>query len=522
MKSAAVLQVVAVALAFGQAWVDIRGRGTEGYDVAVSDSGNVFSLGSAAWKEKSAGIDIAALTSGGQQRWTHHFTRPSAFTETNGKIRLSASGIVASVVAGSGYAGYSALYIMACSPSGDSLWSRYHDTGKYGNAQPYDVAVDDIGNVFITGPASTDSTGWDIYTTKVRPSGALAWERRYDGQRHADDYGRGIALDSDGNVYVAGEMRNALNKRKPIILKYDSSGTLVWDRLFGVQEDDNGGYSDIGLDPTGRIYAAGWGWLGAPSPVAMYSSGGDSIWTRLITGQVSYLAPDLAGSVYLTGYDGNDLSTWKYDSLGNTLWQRKYRGTANQQASPGGVCLGSDGNPVVLGSSIGLGTDMDIATIKYSPAGDSMWVANFHYYLADFGLGLATDAASNVYVTGRCTDSTSGYVWVTLEYRASGPGVAENPDERPESASNAIRVVPSVVSGRCRFEVPEGCDVGGIRILDITGRVVRELELEPGSGSGDGSRCVIWNAADEQGQPVPNGIYVATASGSSAKFLLHR
>jgi hypothetical protein len=87
-----------------------------------------------------------------------------------------------------------------------------------------------------------------------------------------------------------------------------------------------------------------------------------------------------------------------------------------------------------------------------------------------------------------------------------------------------IRVVPTVVSGRCRFEVPVWSGAAALRILDISGRVVSEVPigLEP-SGR---TRAVSWSATDNSGRPVPNGVYFATASGpsyrSSAKFLVQR
>jgi hypothetical protein len=54
------------------------------------------------------------------------------------------------------------------------------------------------------------------------------------------------------------------------------------------------------------------------------------------------------------------------------------------------------------------------------------------------------------------------------------------------------------------FEVPEGGGEVALQIYDVSGRLVRTLVKGYES---PGTRAVTWNGRDDQGQPMPSGIY---------------
>ncbi len=64
------------------------------------------------------------------------------------------------------------------------------------------IAVDTSGNVYVTGYST--GTGWDYATVKYLANGDSAWAMRYNGPGNADDSPNGIAVDDSGNVYVTG------------------------------------------------------------------------------------------------------------------------------------------------------------------------------------------------------------------------------------------------------------------------------------------------------------------------------
>jgi hypothetical protein len=108
-------------------------------------------------------------------------------------------------------------------------WVRRYDGPSHMNDQPTALKVDSKGDVFITG-ANYDQAMSDICTVRYDGrTGALLWERVYDGPATGDDAPHSMALDGAGNVLVAGRSGNGTAKWA-YLAKYDgANGTLLWE-----------------------------------------------------------------------------------------------------------------------------------------------------------------------------------------------------------------------------------------------------------------------------------------------------
>jgi Rieske Fe-S protein len=89
----------------------------------------------------------------------------------------------------------------------DTAWVRRYDGPSNRHDDARGLAVDDSGNVYVTG----DSKGEvepnylpDYATIKYLPNGDTAWVRRYDGPEGSMDMATALAIDGSGNVYVTG------------------------------------------------------------------------------------------------------------------------------------------------------------------------------------------------------------------------------------------------------------------------------------------------------------------------------
>jgi uncharacterized delta-60 repeat protein len=160
------------------------------------------------------------------------------------------------------------------------------------------------------------------------------------------------------------------------------------------------------------------------------------------------IAKDSDGNVYVAGYGagmgtGNDYITIKYDSAGNQLWVQRYNGPGNGDDVVYGIAVDSAGNVYVTGSSYGIGTGADLATIKYNgQTGAPMWdlsnqpgtistqqgtptsvngksiAARYNGpgNLGDGARNIGLDSAGNVYVTGTSQGVLGNLDFATIKY----------------------------------------------------------------------------------------------------------
>ena len=92
--------------------------------------------------------------------------------------------------------------------SGDLEWSAvYNGDGDLIDI-PHDLIIDDSLNVYVTGESPGNGTGSDYATIKINNStGATVWASRFNGPCNGFDAAVAIAVDEDGNVYVTGQSK---------------------------------------------------------------------------------------------------------------------------------------------------------------------------------------------------------------------------------------------------------------------------------------------------------------------------
>ncbi|MCK7576836.1 MAG: SBBP repeat-containing protein [Chromatiales bacterium] len=90
-------------------------------------------------------------------------------------------------------------------PDGNLLWGQRYDGSGNGDDEAYALVVTQIPfSVLVAGRSLNTKETMTYVILKYDPDGHLLWERRYDGSGNGDDEARAIAVDSLGNVYVTG------------------------------------------------------------------------------------------------------------------------------------------------------------------------------------------------------------------------------------------------------------------------------------------------------------------------------
>ena len=164
---------------------------------------------------------------------------------------------------------------MKLSGSGVPIWSTY--LGGSDNDVGWGIAADSIGNVFVTGSTSSsgwvsggfDTTYggglYDAFVVKLSGSGAHLWST-YLGGSDEDD-GTDIALDGVGNVFVTGRIKSSgwvsegfdttpNGNYDPFVAELSGSGSHLWSTYMGGSDNDIS--SGIGTDGRGNIFVTGY------------------------------------------------------------------------------------------------------------------------------------------------------------------------------------------------------------------------------------------------------------------------
>jgi len=318
------------------------------------------------------------------------------------------------VSGGSAHDYYTAKYAAA---NGAVMWERsYHGPGTSDDIA-YGVAVDVGGNVFVTG-SSYNGYNWDIYTAKYAPAdGAILWQQRYNGLKRGLSDARAVAVDAVGNVFVTGGASNhrfILNQWSSsdyYTAKYAATdGALLWERRYNNSTNGDVQPTALAVDAGGNAIVAG----GAGT--IKYLANGTPAWTNN-TPFAKAVAVDVSGNVIVTG----DGSTTKYAAAnGAILWQTNCPGTAPA------VALDGHGNVVVAGYAPGTNFNFDCYTAKYAAAdGSLLWEKRYNGSPGRFNgaVAVAVDASGNVAVTGLSAVRDTGYEdtfdYYTAKYAAT-------------------------------------------------------------------------------------------------------
>ena len=290
----------------------------------------------------------------------------------------------------------------------EKTWGGTDGLGDLG----WGVAVDSSGNIYVLGETGSFGAGQaDVFLLKYGPNGTLLWQKTWGGTK--DDWGWGVAVDSSGNVYVSGETQSlGTGSSDVFLLKYDSNGTLLWQKTWGgTQYDFSLG---IAVDSSGNVYVIGgttsFGAGLSDVLLLKYDPNGTLLWKKTWGGEkydkVFGVAVDPSGSIYMTGGTESfgaglrDVLLLKYGPDGTLIWQKTWGGENFDIGFD--VAVDSSGSIYVTGQTLSFGAGwIDIFLLNYDPVGTLLWQKTWGGGDQEMGFDVAVDSSGSIYVTGR-------------------------------------------------------------------------------------------------------------------------
>jgi hypothetical protein len=412
-------------------------------------------LGGGAEIESSVAVDSSGNAYVTGQTLSANFpTTPGVFQTSLGgtgainafvaKLNSTGSALVYSTYLG-GSSGDGA-YCIAVDSSGDAYVTGQTQSTNFPTASPYQASLAGTVNAFV---AELNPTGSAlVYSTYLGGSG--------------EDSGRGIAVDSSGNAYVAGSttsinfptadplQASLAGPVNAFVAKLNATGSaLVYSTYLGGSGGD--GATSIAVDSSGNAYVTGCtSSSDFPTANPLQKSLGGTAGNAFVA-ELNSTGSALVYSTYLGGIGGDIGLAIAVDSAGNAYLAGSTTSTDFPTANP---------------LQAGLAGSQNAFVAKLSPAGSGL---AYSTYLGgsneDWGRGIAVDSSGNAYVSGgaistdfpivnpfQVSSGGNGDAFIAKIGTANSPGIAFGPDAltfsaQPEGKPSASQAVTLTAAG---------------------------------------------------------------------------
>lgn len=377
-------------------------------------------------------------------------------------------------------------------PAQHKIWTLRYDSGQDYWNQVTAVAWCPDNAVVVTGFSYGSSNNLDIATIKMNSDdGEILWTQRWAASGTSIDDARDIAVDDSGNVFVTGVTAVGTPEgNNYVTIRYSPDGNEDWAVQYHSGDDDA---VAVVPDGAGGCYVTGHSSYGGNYDylTIYYDSLGAETWVSRVGGPANgtdrarAMVTDPTGSyLYVTGSGyagttGMDYYTLKLDrATGDTLWGRTYDGTAASPAHDFAFAIAKDNatpqNVYVTGAA-------------EMPAGPTDWGYQFLTHKLEvtnleqrWGSGGATWGDTLEDAFGYDVAWADGRVYVTgHDSGAAGRRTAAG------AAQFSVAPNPMTGSGVLRYVLPRAARLDAA-IIDAAGRRVRTVaagRLVSGSGA---------------------------------------
>jgi len=381
-------------------------------DNKYTTDGGIISAGYSS-DEYSANAILIKYDASGNREWLKTYRNTINGIDFYSKLLTDNTGNI--YVAGGAYNNLNNqdILIQKYSSSGNIIWTKFINSSAGNFDTPIDFKKDNSGNLIIV--FNEEDGNSHLNVSKLDVNGNILWHYRM-----ADSVSSAFSFEIDelNNIYVAGEKATSMYSTGGQLIKFNSSGNIIWKKEGIPGNFTENPFSKIKVTSVNEIYALNY----KDTNFARYTvvnkidSSGNTIWKRDLV--LNYhgrmigksIESDAAGNIYIinsvipdvTNSTGDFYPGYlfvKYNSFGDSLWSKLIINPDIYSDDDAYMKINSSNEIYILcykreGKQVG-------KILKFSSSGDSLASGNF-YLNNTFGkiLSLSINYLGNPIATG--------------------------------------------------------------------------------------------------------------------------
>ncbi len=252
--------------------------------------------------------------------------------------------------------------------------------GGTGNDRAYCIKnTTDHGYIVVGNTTSFGEGQSDVYLVKLDSLGNTMWAKTVGGE--GGDIGNSIQLTNDGGYIILGTTGSFGQSTQFYLVRTDENGDTIWTRTYGGLNQDFG-YSIEKTSDSCFVLCGetqSYGNIDGNAYIIKINSIGDTIWTRVIPGDIRYdhSIQQTSDGGYIIASCLYDIILTKTDGSGNTIWSKSYGGWNMEYG--GCVRQTFDGGYIIAGesNSFSSNNDYNYLIIKTDENGNTIWTKSF-------------------------------------------------------------------------------------------------------------------------------------------------
>lgn len=394
---------------------------------------------------------------------------------------------------------------------GDTLWTKIY--GGYQYEQSGSVQQTGDGGYIVTGGTGSFSSSVDLWILRTDSIGDTLWAKTYGDTGW--DYGHALQITNDGNYIVTGWKGIDYAAIDVWLLKIDTLGDTLWTKCYGdslqdegwdVKQTTDGGYIITGYTFNDATYSDLW--------LLKTDSLGDTLWTKRYGGPSSddgcSVQETSDGGYIITGrtssFGAGMIDVWllRTDASGDTLWTKTYGGTDHDRGHC--VRIMPDSGYIIFGDTRSYGAgSYDAWLIRTDKDGYVLWQWIYGGTEQDYGWRCRLTSDQGFILLGGTFSFGAGAQDLMLIRLDTEPvGIDEYISGTLDK--NQIEVYPNPFTNsiNIRLSSPLESSQGSVQVYNVLGRKIKDIPITQESPL---SSELSWDGRDDMGNRVPSGIY---------------